>query len=136
MDSISQAATNIWQLVQKIPPELIVASPVVSTAMGALIKWFDTQNDFVKWLLVLVGSTLVAAGHYLLTTPTADPTIVAVQAALISFGANGYYLALYKPLRSKFLEKVADAEKLNAETKSAIIPAGGLPVKGTEVAPQ
>jgi xanthosine utilization system XapX-like protein len=99
----------------------------------AIKKWFE-HNEQVMILTVAAAGMLVAGAHYLINTPSANPSIIAVQGLVLAFMTQPFYFIVWKPLMRKIgvsfipwlREQIKEAESLN-EVKTAVEPAGGLP---------
>lgn len=115
------------QIAKNFPWEVIAASGVISPLLVGIKKWFSVQSEKVMITLVVVLSTVTVAGNYLLHVPTADPRILAVQAAVLAFATQPVYFFIVKPAIYSFRSYIEKAAKFNAEVKSAAVPAAGLP---------
>lgn len=127
-----------------IPWDAVLASGVLSGVLigpqRAIKKWFE-HNEQIMILTVAAAGLLVAGTHYLMTTPSANPSIIAVQGLVLAFMTQPFYFIVWKPLMRKigvsFLpwlrEQIKEAESLNDVT-SAVEPVGGLPAVTAEAA--
>lgn len=121
LDALNYAAAHI-------PWSAIGASGVLSPLLLGLKKWFSVQSERVMISLVALVALLTAGGHYLLTTPIQNPGVIAIQAAVLAFMTQPIYFFVVKPATAWFGEQLAKAAAFDAQVKSAIQPAGGLPI--------
>lgn len=115
-----------------IPWDLVIASGVLSPVVLLVKKWLHLQSEKVMMTLVLVLSTLGAAVSYVLTTTSADPSIIAAQSLMVAAMSQPVYYILVKPFSLWFSGELAKARAFDAEVKSAAIPASGLPVSNQQ----
>lgn len=118
-------------VVTHIPWDILLASGVISPLLVGIKKWFSVQSEKVMITLVAVLSLLTALAHYLMTTPTSDPTIIAVQGAVLAFMTQPVYFFVVKPFYLWISGELAKANAYDQELKSAIIPEEGLPLTGS-----
>lgn len=131
-------------LATNLPIEAIVASGLLSTALlgpqKLVKKWFD-HNEQVMILLVGVGGVLIAGANYLITTPSENPSIIALQGLALAFGSQPFYFIVVKPasraIGAWVTARVAEAAELKL-ARQAAVPAGSVlsaPVVNDVVAP-
>lgn len=118
---ISTLVNYLNDFANVIPWDAILASGILSPLMVPVIKFVKAERDITKLLLVFLGGTGIAIGHYLLTTPTDNPSIVLMQGAVLTFMAQPFWHLLVKPgiayVKSEVARAIADQEK-----KSAVLP--------------
>lgn len=118
-------ANNISQLPWGDIGVWIAASGILSTLLIPVYKWVRAKFNHYKQIMpVFVGiaSTLAVAGNYLLTTPTSDPNILAIQALALSFSTSSVWTLVLKPFIGFMATQVAKA-RLEAESKKlAAVP--------------
>lgn len=119
-------------LATNMPWEALVASGIISPLLVGIKKVLSVQSERVMISLVLIVSILAATGHYLLTVPTSNPSIIAMQGAVLAFMTQPVYFFLVKPASKWFSETLAAAAAFKADVKSAAEPQQGL----TTQAPQ
>lgn len=105
-----------------IPWEGLVASGILSPLLVGIKKWFSVQSERIMITLVIVSGMLVAAGNYLLHVPTSDPSIIAVQGAVVAFMTQPIYFFVVKPIWKWFATQMAKAAAYDNEVKSAAQP--------------
>lgn len=120
---VSEISTILTYLSTSIPWEAVAASGVLSPVLLAIKKWFSVQSEKVMITLVLLAGMLTAAGHYLLNVPTNDPSIIAVQGAVLAFMTQPFYFFIVKPIANTVSEQIAKAQAFDRQIKSAIEPA-------------
>lgn len=118
------------KIAASIPWDAIIASGILSPLLLGIKKWFSVQSEKVMITLVGTVAVLTAAGHYLLTVPTSDPSIIAVQGAVLAFMTQPIYFFIVKPVWKWFSEQLAAAAAYRAELQSATEPVGGIPAEG------
>jgi hypothetical protein len=124
---------KVLDILNNVPPgtyEALLASGIISPLLVGVKKWFSVQSERVMITLVVVLGMLAAAGNYLLHVPTQDPSIIALQGAVIAFMTQPVYFFFVKPLFGKISSTLEAAAKFNDEVKSAAEPAGGVPLSG------
>lgn len=127
-------------LAVNLPWGAIAASGILSGLLigpqKAIKRWYERNEQIMITLIAIVGPTAMAAWTYILHHYGTDPRIVVVQGLAISFMTQPFYFMVYKPyVINKLIPRVAKwiaaqvaaAEQLN-EVKTAVEPAGGLPV--------
>ena len=104
-------------------------------------------GEQIMFTVVMASSWAVAAVHYLLTTPTVNPGIIALQGSVVAFTTQSIYFFFFKPIWMKLGTLLSIRADQKANLQSAIIPASGLPLylqgnalgpigpKATEVTP-
>lgn len=109
-------------IVSHIPWAAVAASGVISPLLMMIKKWLDIKSE--KVLISLVG--LMSAGavmaNYLLHVPTSDPSIIAIQTAVVGFMTQPIYYFIVKPGFAWIGETVAAAAAFKKEVKSAAVP--------------
>lgn len=118
LDFLNRIPAGTW--------EIILASGVISPFLQSIKHWLSVQSDKVMFTLLVLASGVVATGHYLLVTPSTNPSIIALQTALLSFMTQPFYFFLVKPLYKSL------TDGLSKEAKSAIEPVGGIPMATPE----
>jgi hypothetical protein len=134
MDIFHLILSNANDLARHFPWDALVASGVISPLLVGVKKWRITKNveslfkkDWFVYLTLLLLSALTAAGNYLLHTPTSDPTIIAIQTAVVAFLTQPIYFFIVKPALAYFRGEINRAAEHNLQIKSAAVPVGGLP---------
>lgn len=111
--------------------EVVVASFAVSPIMVAVKKWFAVDSEKKMMGLVILGSMFASVGLYLRGVPEFSPWFVAVQGMLVFACTQPVYYLFIKPLFRKLgatvTIQIQKAKGYN-EARSAIVPAGGLPL--------
>jgi len=92
--------------------EIIGASGALSTLLVGVKKWFSVQSDKVMISLLFLSAGLLAVGHYLLTAPSDDPSIIALQGAAFAVLTQGVYHFAVKPARKWLQARVLEAAEL------------------------
>jgi len=107
-----------------VPWSAVAASGVLSPLLVAVKKWFSVQSERVMITLVALSSGLVVAGNYLLHVPTHDPSIIAVQTAVVAFMTQPVYFFMVKPGLAAIQKRIADynAQVLAAGTAPTVAP--------------
>lgn len=124
-----QDVLNILNYVAaSIPWDAVIASGILSPLLLGVKKWFSVQSEKVMIVLVLISGVLVASGNYLLNVPTSDPSIIAVQGAVLAFMTQPIYFFVVKPFFRWFGETLAAAAAFKADAQSATVPSEGLPI--------
>lgn len=117
------------------PWDAVAASGLLSGILigpqRAIKKWFE-HNEQIMILTVGAAGILVAGTHYLISTPSVNPSIIAVQGLVLAFMTQPFYFIVWKPLMRKIgvsfipwlREQIKEAESLNAvDTPAAAVPA-------------
>lgn len=110
-----------------VPWTAIVASGFISPLLVGIKKWFSVKSEKVMISLVTIISGVVAALNYLIHIPTHDPTIIAVQAAVVAFMTQPIYFFVVKPALGWLGDTIAAAAAFRKEVQSAAVPTSGLP---------
>lgn len=110
-----------------VPWAAVIASPLVSGLIVAIKKWFSVQSERVMISLVALVAMIVAGGNYLLHVPTHDPSIIAVQAAVLAFMTQPAYFFIVKPLAASIEQQLQKAAAFDAQVKSASQPVAPVP---------
>jgi hypothetical protein len=121
----AQVPSGFWQV--------LLASGVLSPFLKAVQHWWDIQSEKLMIGLVILFAFVAAGLHYLLTTPSGNPSIIAVQTALIGFTMQPIYFLAVKPLYRYLTDRFGAAKDILDELKTASVPAAGLPIAGTTV---
>jgi hypothetical protein len=131
-----QIVNALNSLAQMTPWAAIAASSVISPFLVGVKKWLSIQSERVMVLLV-IGLSMAAAGlNYLLHVPTHDPSIIALQGAVVAFMTQPMYFFIVKPAIAFFKQEVEKAAQLNLDVKSAVVPPTGVVAAPTvEAAP-
>jgi xanthosine utilization system XapX-like protein len=137
-DGLNWFALNV---IAQVPWDAVAASGILSGLLlfpQKLIKKLvdDTQKvPFIKlnreqFMICLVGlaGLAVSAVHYLLSVPTNNPSLVALQGLALSFGTQPFYFLAWKPFVKWFNAKVAQTIAANDIVTTAKVPEGGLGV--------
>lgn len=103
---------------------------VQSPALKAVKHWLDIQSEKVMIGLVLLVSFIAATGGYLLSTPSASPTIIALHTAVLGGLSTPFYVYIVKPLWSVFVSDPRISQ-IESEVRSAAEPAGGVPLSSS-----
>jgi hypothetical protein len=112
-------ANGLNYLATHIPWAAVGASGVLSPLLLGIKKWFSVQSEKVMITLVALSSMIVAGAHYLLSVPTHDPTVIAVQGAALAFMTQPFYFFIVKPVAAAVGEQLAKAAAFDAQVKSA-----------------
>jgi hypothetical protein len=145
MSDLIGTANHIAQNLQGLPwgdiGSYVGASGILSVVLIKPYKWIKKYFDHHKEVMTIVigvGGILLAAAHYLLTTPTQEPNIIVMQGLVISFLSQPFYKIILKPLTGFLVAKIVEAETIKAQAQTAIVPASGLPlpsIPSTDSAP-
>jgi len=135
---LNDVATNVpWATIG----EVVAASGLLSFILVPLKKpvanWFK-HNEQMMITLVGVGGVLIAAANYLLTTPTQNPSIIAMQGFVVAFGSQPFYFIIVKPLLRWITKQIAKGIALSNDVQSALLPVAEIKEETTpvvEVAP-
>lgn len=120
-------------IVVHMPWNAVAASGVLSPLLLGIKKWFSVQSEKVMITLVALLACLTAAGHYLLTVPTHNPSIIAVQGFVLAFMTQPIYFFVVKPTVKWFDERVEEAAALNlAKSAAEPVPSVTAPTPVTE----
>lgn len=125
MDSLINALN--WIAVN-VPWNAILAAGILSPVMAGVSKLLRAKKGLTKFLIFATGASVVATANVLLNMPSADPTVIATQTAVLGFLAQPFYLAMVKPFMQWFAGELAKAAAYDNEIKSAAVPAEGLPI--------
>lgn len=128
---MTQVIATLNAIATHIPWDLVIASGILSPLLLSIKHWLSIQNEKVIMTLVLILGGIGSAATYLLTTPTTDPSVIAIHALMISAMSQPIYFLAIKPAAKWLGGELAKAAAFDAEVKSAAIPATGLPVTNT-----
>jgi hypothetical protein len=150
MDSLVHASTNVinglnWfavHVIGQIPWEAIAASGILSGLLlipqklikkavddaekVAVLPFIKLNREQIMIVLVGLAGLTASAIHYLVSTPTANPSLVALQGLAVSFGTQPFYFLIVKPLSAYIAEQVTKAAAVDNDITSAKVPEGGL----------
>jgi hypothetical protein len=129
---MEQVLSTLNTISQAIPWDLVMASGILSPAVLLVKKWLHLQSEKVMMTLVLVLSMIGSAVTYILSTNSADPSIIAVQGLMVAAMSQPVFFLVVKPFSVWFGGELAKARAFDAEVKSAAIPASGLPVSNQQ----
>lgn len=129
---MDQILPTLNTIAQAIPWDLVAASGILSPVVLLVKKWLSIQSEKVMMTLVLVLSMLGSAVTYILSTTSADPTIIAAQGFIVAAMSQPVYYLAVKPFSVWLGAELAKARAFDAEVKSAAIPASGLPVSNQQ----
>jgi hypothetical protein len=120
--SISQIPTGFWHV--------LLGAIILSPTVQGLKRLLKIQAAHHAFLLLSIVAMLAAAANYILHTPTANPSIIALQGSVLAFTAQPVYFILIKGLWQNVIqENIVEARKFNDMVKSAAVPADGLPIE-------
>lgn len=106
---------------------------IESTKRYTLVKLPFVKNITVSgeqiMVLLLVAISGIASGvAYVMGTSSSNPDIIALHGALIAFSTQPIYFFIVKPVYKSILGSIQAGT--NADTlKSAVVPAGGVPLQ-------
>lgn len=131
LSGLNSVPAELWGQVVEIILSAVIVSPL---ALG-LKKWWKVHSEKLMVLMVMVGSIAAAAIAYLQTQSDFAPYFIAVQGAFVFAATQPVYYFMVKPLWIRlvlwFNSQVEQAAALN-DTKSAELPADGLPISGEQ----
>lgn len=116
-------------IVTHVPWDVLIASGILSPLLLAIKKWFSVQSEKVMISLVAFVALMTATGHYLLTVPTGNPSVIAVQAAVLAFMTQPIYFFVVKPIWLWFSAQLSAAAAYRSEVLSATVPETGVPAE-------
>lgn len=118
IEILNYVATNV-------PLDAIIASGVLSPILLGFKKVFGVNSEKVMITMVGIAGILVATGNYLLHVPTSDPTVIAMQGAVLAFMTQPFYFLLVKPASKRIgvwaAAQLAKAQVYQDDVKSAAI---------------
>jgi hypothetical protein len=103
------------------------ASGIISPLLLGVKHWFDVQSEKAMLFMLIFVSFSTVAGGYLLSTPTSDPSIIALRTFVLGFTTQPIYFLLVKPSYKWLIQRLSEARALNAGAKAAALPPEGLP---------
>lgn len=106
---------------------VLLASVPVSGFVAWVNKKWAVESPRVKFFLVALVSGLLVTANYILRTPVDNPSIIAIQTAVLGFMTQPAYVAFVKPLSQKIASNKAAAANIKLDVQSAVVPAGGIP---------
>ena len=109
-------------LAVNIPWEAVVAGGVLSPLAVGVNKLIKAQKPITKFTVVFMVAVLGCGINYILNTPVRDPSIIALQGAVVTFFAQPFYLLMVKPGFAWVGVQLAKAQAFDAEVKSAATP--------------
>lgn len=116
------------ELAKSFPWDALAATGVISPLLVGFKKWLSIQSERVMISLVALLSFLTVAGHYLLTTPSSSPKVLAYQSAVLAFMTQPVYFFFVKPAFAWLRTSIEKSDQLNKDIKSAAQPASGINV--------
>lgn len=123
MEVLHSVANVLNYLAVHVPWQAVAASGMLSPVLLGIKKWFSVQSEKVMISLVMLSGMLLSGAHYLMTVPTHDPSIIAVQGAALAFLTQPFYFFIVKPVAASVSEQLAKAAAFDRQVKSAAEPA-------------
>ncbi len=116
-------ATGVLNMVNSVPSEVwevLISALFVSPFALGIKKWFHIHREIVMLLWVMGAAFFTAALAYNANTPFLNPAVMIPLQGLVTFALSqpAYYL-IFKPLRNKVRQAVADSAELNDDIRSA-----------------
>ena len=108
-----------------VPWAMVGASALISPLLVGIKKWFSVQSEKVMITLVGLVSMAAAGFHYLLTVPTHNPSVIAIQGFVLAFMTQPVYFFAVKPSIAWLQKRIQEAAELNL-AKSAAEPVEDL----------
>jgi len=139
MEILTTILSILNYLARHVPWDAILASGILAPLLlipKRIVKKNFIHNQQVMIIVVGIAGLLVAAGNYLMNTPTSNPSIIAIQGAAIAFMTQPIYFIVVKPLVRKISAIIAveiAKASVASEAQSAAVPAGGLPITRPQV---
>ena len=119
---LQEILTTLNYIVTNFPIEGLVAAVTGSAALTPITRRLKAKSDLFKMTLVWLTFAAGAGIHYLSTTPTQDPRIIAIQASLLYVTSQPLYVKLFKPLAVWFGEQMSKAAAFDEQVKAAKAP--------------